>query len=120
MSELAVMVVDLTNEDSPYLDVGRPKRGDVLEVVPDGWPWSAAELAARTWRILVVPDLPLHEAKALRVPEPGDSILNGMLRYRAFYLDMQIEPGPPMYVDAETIRAAKRLKAPIPDPNVIG
>ena len=49
--EILIRVVDKGPDED------HSKAGDVIAVCPDGWQWSAAELANPDWRIIRVPIL---------------------------------------------------------------
>ena len=54
MCELLIQVIDTTNDDV-YRNYQCLKRGDVIDVVPDGWKWSQRELTNPNWRIIKLP-----------------------------------------------------------------
>jgi len=143
MAEFLVRVADKVNPDSPYLDAKCLKRGDVVVVCPDGWPWSQLERTLPFWRIVRVPGMSLSEAEAFLAPEPGDPLVNKMLQRRQFKLDVDgpgfnaqeraffsddaraahaitISVASFLTVDADTVRALKVMKPPLADPKVIG
>lgn len=135
MAEFLVRVHNKVNPDSVYADVKCLKRGDVVTVCPDGWPWSASELTNAFWRIVKVPAMTMSEAQAFLAGEPGDPITNKMLQRRQFKLDVDsatlttavrdwiaddTRAVPYLEVALLTSRSLKTLKPPILDPNVIG
>jgi hypothetical protein len=135
MAEFLIRVHDKTNPNSIYEDVRCMKRGDVVVVCEDGWPWSQKELTAPYWRIVKVPGMPMEEAQALTTPELGDINVNRMLRRRAFKLDVDnvnlpnairswladdTRAQPTLTVTLSRARGLKTLKQPAADPNVIG
>lgn len=135
MAEFLIRVKDKVNPDSPYLDVRCLKRGDVVDVCPDGWPWSQKELTEPFWRIVAVSGMTLDEAKTFLEPEPGDINLNRMLRRRAFFVDVDntslpkaiktwiaddTRATPILSITLTRIRDLKTAKTPLTDPNVIG
>ena len=52
MAELLVRNVDKVNPDSEASNRMCFKRGDVITVQENGWPWSPAELAGDPWTIV--------------------------------------------------------------------
>lgn len=68
MAELLVRVVDKTNPNDAAADRLLPKAGDVIDVHPDGWAWSKAELSNPEWRILRIPDLDVGSLDDLMQP----------------------------------------------------
>lgn len=91
MAELVVMVVDRLHPHDVYLNAAAYKRGDVIEVRPDGWPWGTEELAHPDWRILRIPDLTVSEASALLAEERNTDPAHQSrtLQRRAFKLDLE-------------------------------
>ena len=68
MAELLVRVVDKTNDDKK-LDAQCSKRGDVIVVQPDGWPWGREELKSEVWRIVKLPGVDPGTLVDLVMPE---------------------------------------------------
>lgn len=68
MAECLLRVVDKTSSD-PVSNAGLTKRGHVICVQPDGWPWGTEELANPEWRIVLLPG-PVEDWAHLLVPEP--------------------------------------------------
>ena len=118
MAELLVRVVDKVNSDF-YLNCGCTKRGDVITVQEDGWPWGKEEIANPEWQIIKVPGVPAVKFEAFLAPERS---LNGIpsrtLRRRAFRLDLSTDLK--ALVQADLIDNAKIAKPRIADPAVIG
>lgn len=140
MAEFLIRVVDKVNAEDFYRDCQCLKRGDVVWAADDGWPWSREELVAPYWRVIKVPALPLSEAQAFLASEKDSDPAHPSrtLQRRAFKLDLDAltSIGPlATYLADDTrtqpfftvsgaarlsaFRAAKVLKAPIADPNVI-
>jgi hypothetical protein len=135
MAEFLIRVQDKINTSSIYFDVKCLKRGDVVCVCPDGWPWSQLELTLPFWRIVKVPGMALDEAQAFLVPEPGDPLLKKTLMARQFKLDIDnlvlpqsikdwiadaTRAQPFLVVALAQTRALKVLKPPVLDPAIIG
>jgi hypothetical protein len=88
MAEMLVRVVDKVNTDDPVLDSKCLKRGMVVAICPDGWPWSDAERGAPYWRIVKVPGAAVGDLSAYLVAELGDPTQNRFLQLRGFKLDL--------------------------------
>lgn len=132
MCELLVRVVDKVNDD-PYLDAQCLKRGDVVVVCEDGWPWSAEEQKNPHWRIVRMPGIPAEKALAFLGPElpesPEDQ--SRVLRRRAFKFDVDALPekfvaddkrdehAVDLAVTERDLSALKLAKARAVDPNVL-
>ncbi len=89
MAELLVRRTDKTHPD-PYMDAKQTKRGDVICVQPDGWPWGTKELANPDWIILLVPGVSPEDLSGLLAAEPETNPAqpSRMLQPRAFKLDL--------------------------------
>lgn len=91
MAELLVRVVDKIGDDI-FKDAALTKRGDVIVVCPDGWPWGSEELSNPEWRIISVPDMTEIEANAMTTREIGDRSVQNVLQERAFKFDLDSLP----------------------------
>lgn len=142
MAELLVRVVSKTNEDDHYKDVKLLKRGDVVVVLADDWPWTVIERQNPEWRILKWPNISIEAAERLLLPEIPEEppvlpeLPDPSLQARRFYLnlddpwlplDMQVYLADdtrvnPFYVMPEHITMAdiKLTRPRRPDPAVIG
>jgi hypothetical protein len=72
MCELLVRVIDkigTTKDDDALLT----KRGDVIDLRPDGWNWGTGELLNPDWRILRVPGVPVDQATSIVASDPPDA-----------------------------------------------
>jgi hypothetical protein len=148
MAEIVVVVKDKVNKDF-YLDCGCYKRGDVIEVREDGWPWGTIDRSNPDWRIIKVPQHSVAELAAFLAREKDTDPKNPSrtLQKRHFKLDID-NPALPQELkdlvaddsrqvevavnDATTAAAAqaqlptfslltfKVQKPPIADPAVIG
>lgn len=109
MAELVVRVQDKVNEDF-YLDCQCTKRGDVIEVRPDGWAWSKLERSNPDWRIIRVP-MSVSEAQAFLAPELNTDPKNPSktLQRRAFKIDLENQK-----LDAETLAVLADSKRDVP------
>lgn len=137
MCELLVRVVDKTNPDDPYLDAQLTKRGDVICIQPDGWPWGREELANPDWRIIKLPGIAAESLAAFTAPEVDNDPANPsrVLQRRAFRLDLdhavladaasvmadgeRKQPAKAMALTAAQIIRARVRKPARVDPNVL-
>lgn len=118
MAELLVRVVDKTNPDDPYLDAQLTKRGDVICVQPDGWPWGIEELKNPDWRIIKLPGIDPDKLASLLAPEIDADPLkpSRVLQRRAFRLDLDhaaLHGARAVLDDAERAEPAKELALPL-------
>lgn len=136
MCEMLVRVVDKVNRDDPYLDAQCTKRGDVIAICQDGWPWSGAELKNPDWRVIKIPKVSVLEAQAFLQPELDADPKNPsrVLQRRAFKVDLEnaeLLPVKTVLDDAarktetalvdftfEQLQAVKVEKPRLQDPNV--
>lgn len=65
--EILVRIIDKDQPD-PELEKMASKRGDVIAICPDGWPWSVAERTNPEWRIIRSPILQTHATTLLTTP----------------------------------------------------
>ena len=90
MAELIIRVVDKVNPASVYRDVKCTKRGDVIAIQPDGWPWGSAELTDPAYRIVQVSGIDVEDLSAFLAPEldvdPGHP--SRTLQRRGFKFDL--------------------------------
>lgn len=114
MCELLVRVVDKTNPDDPYLDAQLTKRGDVICVQPDGWPWGTEELKNPDWRIIKLPGVNPEALAAFLSPEidTDPAQPSKVLQRRAFKLDLDhavLADAASVLADGERKHATKAL-----------
>lgn len=90
MAELLIRIRDKVNQDSIYLDCSCLKRGDVVTVQRDGWPWGDKELSNPDWRILAVPGTSVNVFQALLAEEVDEnpSMPSRVLQRRGFGLHL--------------------------------
>lgn len=70
MAELLVRVVDKVNSTSQVLDSRCTKRGDVIVVMEDGWPWGNEELGVNSnYVVLKLPNASRAGLRLLEFPE---------------------------------------------------
>lgn len=129
MAELLLTVVDKVNPNDPLMDCKLLKRGYVVVVLDDGWPWSALETNSPEWCLLQVPGVPVTNFSHLLTPEaetdPGNP--NPYLQSRAFMLDLDslLPEGtftPPVVIitTEDAIASITIPVLPIENPAVIG
>lgn len=87
MAEILLRVVDKTNEDKA-LDAQCSKRGDVIVVKPDGWPWGREELKSDVWRIVKLPGVDPDSLRDLIEPLWTDEREPQLVKKRAKKLDI--------------------------------
>jgi len=72
MAELLVRIVDKVNPNDPALDLQCLKRGDVVTIGEDGWPWSGKELSNPDWKVMYFPGASMSAAESYLAPELPD------------------------------------------------
>lgn len=89
MAEIIVRVKDKINKDF-YLNCQCTKRGDVIEVQEDGWPWGTQDLANPDWRLIKLPQYSVADLQGFLAPELPTDIKNPSktLQRRAFKFDI--------------------------------
>lgn len=99
MCEILLCVKDRGKSGVLAIDSRAPKQGDVVMVVPDGWPWSDAERGIAIpgnpngnhnfMRIIQLPNVSVALASSMLAPEADIDPLNPSpyLQFRAFFLD---------------------------------
>ena len=80
--ELLISFVDKSDH------VGSTKRGDVIEICPDGWGWSDAELTHPDWRIIRSP-ITQSMANILKKSFDHEVVLT-VKRYREWHINLDI------------------------------
>jgi hypothetical protein len=89
MCELLVRVEDKRSDPDPAKDAMISKKGHVIDVRPDGWPWTNAELAAPYWRIGSVPGVdPADYVKFMMSAVQHGPLASVGVARKAFYLDV--------------------------------
>jgi len=119
MAELLVRIADKVNEDF-YLNLQCTKRGDVIVVCPDGWPWGREEVNAPHWTIIKLPGVPVEEVEHLVSPEPQTDPHNPSktLQRRMWKLDLD-HPAAKGRIDKDTLlKTLASKKQPVKDPKV--
>lgn len=71
MAELLIRVVDKVNANDADANMRLLKRGDVVDVRPDGWGWSALELSSPWWCLVRVPGASVDDLAVFLSPETG-------------------------------------------------
>jgi len=121
MAEMLLRVVDKINDTDPVLDAHCTKRGDVIVICPDGWPWSATERTNPDWKIVKVPGVAVDALTGFLAEEPGDHQVNPKLRRRGKTFDVQSWAGAGS-LDLSLVQALALMstKATVVDSKVIG
>lgn len=140
MAEIIVRVVDKVNRDF-YLNCRALKRGDVIEVVPDGWPWGVLDQKNPDWRIFKFPGVPVDDLLAFLAPEidtdpkqPSKTLQPRKFKFdvdspslpetfkAALADDMRTNPkvDPAVTMTSPDVWAFKAMKPAVADPAVIG
>ena len=86
MCRMLVRVVDKVGE-TPAQTARLTKRGDVIDVLPDGWVFSVLERTNPDWMIVDLPGQTSEAFQFLKAREPGSLRTNPMLRKRARFFD---------------------------------
>ena len=113
MAELLIRIVDKVNLDSKESNAHCMKRGMVVTIQPDGWPWSAKELANPEWEIRKYRGVAVDALTGYLVAEAGDELLDPYLQRRAFTFDLAfaVKPG----AKDTDVLAAQKLVSPWTD-----
>lgn len=135
MAELLIRVIDKTSTD-PYLDAKCLKRGDVVDIRPDGWVWGRFEYSDPQWRILRLPGIAAQDLSAFLAEEVDTDPAqpSAVLQARAFRLDIDSPLLAGSWLDDETravrkhradltleqVLSLKIEKPPLTDPAVFG
>ena len=96
MAEILIFMQDRIGDDVPR-NAKLPKRGDVVTVQADGWPWGTAELGDPMFRVVALPGVAvstLTDLLSWEVPtDPNITIpsdLTNTLQYRGFNLNLAL------------------------------
>ncbi len=123
MAELLVRRVDKVHADF-YMNAKQTKRGDVITVQADGWPWGTKEVNNPAWIIIKVPGVDPSDLLGLLAAEPETDPRqpSKTLQPRAFRLDLD-HPAlahAPEVINEQLLTALTKRKKPIADPTIIG
>lgn len=142
MAEILVFTKDIIGDDV-YKNAKLPKRGFVIDVEPDGWPWGKEELSNAKLRILKFPGVDPSLFQSFMMPEmPTQPNINwydisNTLQMRQYKLDIDhpsLSPTIRSLVadDTRSVQSSvadfdvtkaltlRKLNPPIPDPAVLG
>ncbi len=110
MAEMLVRLFDKYTGKDPHFLAKTTKRGDVIVVQDNKWPWSDLERKSPDW-IIVTVDMPIEKARAMLAKELGPEDKNGMpinplLQLRAFKVDLDAMTvlGYPIYTQMDAIK----------------
>jgi hypothetical protein len=121
MAECLVFITDKVNPHSARMNAECPKRGDIITVQDDGWPWSPAERVF-PFSVVQVPGVDAADLSAFLAPEPDDADKPGkkLLQFRAFKFDIDDweAKGKPKLARGQ-ILAMKKGRPPLADPDVL-
>lgn len=122
MSELVVLLKDPPLTGDAHTDNQRLRRGEVIDVLPDGWEFTARERSRPDWLILRVPDLSVEKAQQYTAAEPenerGGFAVIRHPRRRLLYLNLDGLTGDTLTADELEARTVR--KPPPEDPDVLG
>ena len=132
MAEILLRVADKINTNSIYLDAWCTKRGDVIVVQDDGWPWGSKEVNNPDWVVLQLPLVNHLDIDYLIDPERLDPILHPLRQRRGHFIDITLLP-PGLGNQLDTggkvinfglslaiLQTAIVVKTPLADPVIIG
>lgn len=130
MCEIIMRLVSKTHPDL-WWDVKQTKRGDVIEVQADGWPWQERDLSNPDWALLKLPNVSVEFARQFLAAETGDPLINPYLQRKRSYIDIDTKVPSAL---RDTINATRLLvsniteaqllsfitvRDPVPDPEQI-
>ena len=105
MAEFLIRVVDKTNPTDFYKNLKLSKRGYVIDVRDNGWPWQG-ELSEPYWRIVRHSGISVSEGSALLTQEiaDGPNVQARHLQLRGFKLnlDASFPPAIRNFIDDNT------------------
>lgn len=114
MAELLILSRSRVHATDPERDEEQPRRGDVIAVRPDGWPWGGKERSLPQFRILALPGVAVTAverwlereqwtAEDLLLPENDRPRLGR--RVRRLNLDAALLPAPIKAYLADDLRS---------------
>lgn len=83
------MMVALVARSAAIDDV---QAGEVMEIRPDGWEWSQAELANPNWQLISAPILNTHAATLMKPHSWGERVRGTRYPRKAYLLDLSLLP----------------------------
>lgn len=120
MARVAIIPYSKKGHADPYHDAMAYEAGDVIEVLPDGHVFSAAELA--TFVIVDVPGVSADALSALVAPDVGDPAQHIIPQRRAHSFDLAKwhANGKKPIGSLAAALAHRKVKPRVSDPNVLG
>ncbi len=113
MAELLIRTVDKVNVNSRIKNSKCSKRGDVIAIFEDNWPWSVKEKTNPEWVIKKFPGILASQLSGFLAPEPGNPLLDPYLQRRAFTFNfVAILPARPTLPE---VLAVQKIKLPWSD-----
>ena len=88
MAELLIRTVDKVNPNNKQKNAKCPKRGMVVTIQADGWPWTQKERDAPFWEIRKYPGVPVDALSGFLAPEAGDPLVDPYLQRRQFTFNL--------------------------------
>lgn len=92
MARIVVRVVDKTSQDQ-NINRRLSKRGDVIEIFPDGWVFSERERTNPHWMIVDIPGVAPESFSSLRNRVPGDGNRGTSFNKRDSFYNFSRLPG---------------------------
>lgn len=131
MCEILLRLTDKVNSN-PILDSRLTKRGDVIAVQEDGWPWGDGEISSGEYVVIKLPNVTVSQASPFVSPELEVDPKNPspVLQRRGFKLNIASIPqgvldkinnrvpgqGVTFNATPAQIAALKVKKTPLPNP----
>jgi len=113
MAELLIRTVDKINTNSRQKNAKCTKRGDVIVIREDRWPWSTKEETNPEWVIKKFPGIRASVLSGFLAEEPGNPRLDAYLQRRFSFLDFSATL--PSRPTATEVLATQRTKPPWSD-----
>lgn len=122
MAELLIRIVDKTTSADPVFDALIAKRGDVVTIQNDGWPWSPAERAGNPWVIVKAPGVSAALLTSFIAKDDGDPAQHFVPRRRALRFDVSLwqAQGSPNITSVAQAQAFRVTLPRVSDPSVLG
>ncbi len=129
MCEIVVLLKDPELSGDAHVDNGRHRRGDVIDVLPDGSDWGERVRTHPHWLIVKLPGVPIERMQQFLAEESerergGNKIVRHPRR-RLFYLNLNglhgmTRRGESVTLSIADLEARLVRKPPPEDPDVLG